>query len=70
MTKKLNMVFKTATDKEVTISLANPKDGLTKAEVTAVMNDIIAKSIFTNKNGALASVADVTIKTTDEVAIA
>lgn len=69
MTKKLDMIFMTNLGKAVTITLADPKDDLTKAEVTTVMNQIIAKSIFLNKSGTLASIKEMNIRTTDEVAL-
>ncbi len=44
MTRTLNMVFLLAgTNKELTLSLTDPKAGLTKAEVDSVMNELIAK---------------------------
>jgi hypothetical protein len=70
MTKKLNMVFKTDEGKEVTIVLPDPKDDLTKAQVVAVMDQIIAKEIFTSNKGKLSTVVDAIIKSTDEVALA
>lgn len=70
MTKKLNMVFKTDLDKEVTLTLSDPKDDLTKTQVVAVMEEIIAKTLFVSKKGKLATVVDVVIKSTDEVALA
>lgn len=69
MTKKLDMIFTTNLGKAVTITLADPKDDLTKAQVTTVMNQIIAKSIFLNKSGTLTSIKEMNIRTTDEVAL-
>lgn len=43
--RKLNMVF-TRGSATKTISLANPRQGLTAAQVHSVMNDIIAKEAF------------------------
>lgn len=37
MTKRLEMIFRDEAGKEATLSLANPKDDLTKAGVMAVM---------------------------------
>lgn len=70
MTKKLNMVFKTDEGKEVTIALPDPKDDLTRGQVVAVMDQIIAKEIFTSNKGKLSTVVDAIIKSTDEVALA
>jgi len=70
MTKKLNMVFKTDEGKEVNIALPDPKDDLTKAQVVAVMDQIIAKEIFISTKGKLSAVVDAIIKSTDEVSLA
>lgn len=71
MTKKLNMIFKTTENKNATLTLADPKDGITRAEVLALMNQIVAKDIFlTSKQIHLASVSDVTIRTTEETTLA
>lgn len=69
MTKKLDMVFTTSTGKTATVSLTDPKDDLTKAQVTVVMNQIIDKSIFLNKAGTLSGIKEMNIRTTDEVAL-
>lgn len=63
--KKLDMVFKTATGKEVTISIAAPKDDITKSEVNTVMNQIIAKNIFQSVHGKFAEISGAFIRTTD-----
>lgn len=52
-TQVLKMVFATPLNKQVTLSLNNPKDNLTAAEVQAVMDTIIAKNIFMTSNGKL-----------------
>lgn len=54
-TQVLKMVFLTPLNKQVTISLNNPKDDLTAVEVQGVMDTIIAKNIFMTSNGELAS---------------
>jgi len=70
MTKKLNLAFKTTENKTATLSLVDPRDDLTRAEALAVMQTIVEKDIFTTgRNVHFASVADVTIKTTDETAL-
>ncbi|MGM9539530.1 DUF2922 domain-containing protein, partial [Anaerovibrio sp.] len=40
MAKKLNMVFTRGESGTKTISLSNPKDGITAGEVKGVMQDI------------------------------
>ena len=68
--KTLELVFKTSGGKNVTISVADPKDDLTLAQAMVVANDIIAKAIFTTTSGELASVADVNLRAVDVVALA
>lgn len=70
MTKKLEMVFTTDQGKTVSISLADPKDGLTKSAVDAVMSKIIEKSAIVNKSGKLAAIKEVNIQTSDKTALA
>lgn len=52
-TQTLQMTFLTQGGTRATISLDNPKDNLTEAEVVAAMDQIIAKNIFTTSNGDL-----------------
>ena len=70
MTKNLEMTFRDTLGKEVTITLANPQDGLTLAAVTAVMQDIITRNVFATKNGDLVQIADAKIRVTDVTALA
>lgn len=49
MAKALKMVFKLSDTQTVTVSLADPKAGLTKAEAEAVMTDMIAKNALVVK---------------------
>jgi len=51
----LQMSFLTQAGTRATISLDNPKDTLTQAEVTAAMDQIIAKNIFNTAGGDLVS---------------
>ncbi|WIW70720.1 DUF2922 domain-containing protein [Anaerosinus gibii] len=69
MAKTLEMVFKTEADKELSISLAEPRDNLTRSEVESVMNQLIAKNAIASTNGKLAAVADVKIRTTDKTSL-
>ncbi len=54
-TQTLQMRFVTQGGSRVTISLDNPKDTLTEAEVTAAMDQIIASNVFTASGGDLVS---------------
>ena len=46
VTKKLLMTFKTDEDKNVSISVEDPKQNLTESEILEAMNIIIAKDVF------------------------
>ncbi|WP_027364983.1 DUF2922 domain-containing protein [Desulfotruncus alcoholivorax] len=52
-TQSLQMRFVTQAGTRVTISLDNPRDNLTEAEVAAAMDQIIAKNIFVTGGGDL-----------------
>ena len=51
MEKTLQLIFKDAEGTKKTISLSNPKEGLTKAEADDAMAKIVAASIFTTASG-------------------
>ncbi|MGQ9558781.1 MAG: DUF2922 domain-containing protein [Desulfurispora sp.] len=53
MAKVLRMVFRNADGKAVTITLNDPKDNLTQAQVSSAMDTIIAKNVFTSSGGDL-----------------
>lgn len=52
-TQTLQMRFVTQSGGRATISLDNPRDTLTEAEVIAAMDQIIAANIFTTTGGDL-----------------
>ncbi len=55
VTQTLRMAFINEANRNVTISLDNPKDDLTAAQVQAAMDLIIARNIFTSSGGDLVS---------------
>lgn len=55
VTQTLRMTFLNQANKNVALSLDNPRNNLTAAEVQAVMDNIIAKNIFTSSGGDLVS---------------
>ena len=69
MVKTLELVFRNESGQSVTISLADPKDGLTLAEAQNVMQDMIAKSIFNSKGGNLIEAVDARIRSRDTVSL-
>lgn len=50
---QLEMVFGTDREKEVTLTLKDPRDDLTLAEVQTVMDKIITANFFLSKQGKL-----------------
>lgn len=65
MTKTLEMTFRDVMGKEIMLSLPNPKADLTLTAVTAVMEDIISRNIFTSKSGDLVDIVDAKIRVVD-----
>ena len=53
VTKKLLMTFKTDDDKNVSISVEDPKPNLTESEILEAMNLIIEKDVFMPNGEAL-----------------
>ena len=53
MEKSLQLVFKNASGTTKLITIANPKDGLTKAETDAAMQKIVAANVFNTLGGDL-----------------
>jgi C4-type Zn-finger protein len=69
MTKTLEMVFRSEGGKEVTLSIADPKDNVTLAEVKVVMEDIIAKKVFQSKTGDFSQIVEARINSKDTAAL-
>lgn len=63
--KTLELAFKNAKGTRVTISVPEPKDNLAGEEVKAVMDDILAKNIFTSAGGNLVESIEARITTRD-----
>ncbi len=70
MAKTLELVFRNQGGKQVTIRLAEPKDELTAAAVQAVMQDMVAKNVFTTSGGDLQDIVESRISTRDSVVLA
>ncbi|SFM14399.1 DUF2922 domain-containing protein [Pelosinus propionicus] len=70
MAKTLDMVFRSDGGKEVTLSIADPKENLTLAEVKTVMEDIIAKKVFESKTGDLSQIVEARINSKDTAVLA
>ena len=53
VTKKLLMTFKTDEDKNVSISVEDPRENITESEILEAMNLIIEKDVFSPNGEAL-----------------
>lgn len=58
MAKSLKMVFAVGAAKTTTLSLAEPKDGLTKAEVQTALDEMVAKQAITVGGAPITGVKD------------
>lgn len=69
MLKTLQMVFQNEAGKNVSISVADVKDGLTSEEIKALMQLIISKNIFESTGGDLITImsADIITKEVQEM---
>lgn len=65
MDKNLEMIFQNAVGKNARISVADPKDNLTAAEVQTAMDTILAKNIFNTTGGDIVKVVSARIVTRD-----
>ena len=63
--KTLEMTFRKSDGNETVISLADPKDDLTLAQVQTVMQDIITKNLFVVKTATLAEIVEAQIRVVD-----
>jgi|GEM_PF-106200 len=57
----LRMVFRNQDGRNVTITLDNPREDLTAAEIEAAMDLVIARNIFTSTGGDLVAKQDIMI---------
>lgn len=53
MTQRLQLVFEDSNENLCSISVQDPKDGVTRAEAEALANYLSANSIVSGKKGAL-----------------
>lgn len=62
--KKLVLVFKNSVDKEVSITIEDPKDTITESDIKDAMDLIVAKNIFKKGGNALVSTVEARIVST------
>ena len=70
MTRTLKLPFKNESAKDVNLLVANPKEGITKAEAVATQNLVVAKNLFTSTGGDLVTAGDPVILISDTAALA
>ena len=70
MTRTLKLPFKNESAKDVNLLVANPKEGITKAEAVATQNLVIAKNLFASTGGDLVSAGEPVILIADTAALA
>ncbi|NMD99652.1 DUF2922 domain-containing protein [Selenomonas bovis] len=70
MAKSLKMIFQTEAGKTATLSLAEPKDGLTKAEVQTVVDEMVAKKAVVIGSAAATGVKEFYVQNSERVELA
>ena len=68
MSKSLEMVFKDVAGKTRNISVADPREDLTRAEVRDVMEGLITDKTFVTTNGDLAEVSAIRVSSIEDLA--
>ncbi|MDK2563282.1 DUF2922 domain-containing protein [Romboutsia sedimentorum] len=63
--KRLIMTFKNHEDKKVSLSVEDPKDDITEAEIKSVMDLIVAKNIFAPNGMDLIAAVEAKVVATD-----
>ena len=59
--KVLRLSFATTDNKAFTISIADPREDITQAEVLAAMDTVLNENIFLTSSGALTGIRDVKV---------
>ena len=62
--KVLQLIFKISAGNKITMSIEDPKDALTEAEIKAAMDLIIQKNIFKKNNYDLVEAVEAKVVTT------
>ena len=59
----LDLVFRNAADKKVTLNIEEPKTGVTKAEIDAAMQVVIENNIFNTSGGDIVEAVEGRLRT-------
>ena len=60
----LDLVFKNAAGKKVTLNIEEPKSGVTKAEIDAAMEVVVNNNIFSTSGGDITEAVEGRLRTT------
>lgn len=64
-TKRLIMTFKTTDDKKISLSVDDPREDVTEAEIKSAMDLVVAKNIFAPNGADIISVVEAKVVVTD-----
>ena len=67
MDKEAELVYGTALDSQHTMNVQDPRDDLTLAQATTVMQTVVAKNIFATKTGDLVGISEARIHTSETI---
>ena len=59
----LDLVFKNAIGKKVTLNIEEPKKGVTKAEIDAAMQTVVENNVFNSTGGDLVGAVEGCLRT-------
>jgi hypothetical protein len=65
LTKRLLMTFKDEDEKKISLSVDDPRENITEAEIKAVMDLIVAKNIFAPNGMDLVAAVEAKVVVTD-----
>ena len=67
MDKEAELVYGTSLDSQHTMNVQDPRDDLTLAQTTAVMQTVVDKNIFATKTGHLVGISEARIHTSETI---
>ena len=66
----LDLVFKNAIGKKVTLNIEEPKKGVTKAEIDAAMQTVVENNVFNSTGGDLVEAVEGCLRTVTQDVVA
>ena len=67
MDKEAELVYGTSLDSQHTMNVQDPRDDLTLAQATTVMQTVVDKNIFATKTGDLVGISEARIHTSETI---